>query len=208
MEKTSGQGQGEGQGVVGGSHGGDGRRGRGGRRGGGRADTGPRVKIRPSSPSCTLHLRLVWTQDMGQAVAGLGGLGGRLGREQGGEAGQERGYSVRRLSGCRLGRTGGPLTALQTELGQRRQEDLGHLQGTGGPTQPQHLPADLLRHLHLVDLPLLQHPQLFQDHCNAKVGTGWRGRGSARAWGGCHGAGGALWNGARAARVGQGAEGG
>lgn len=74
-------------------------------------------------------------------------------------------------------RAGGPVAALQTELWQRREEELGGVQSTGGPAQPEDLSADLLGHLHLMDLPLLQHPKLLQDQGNTQVGPGWGSRG-------------------------------
>lgn len=39
--------------------------------------------------------------------------------------------------------------------------------GIGGSSEAQHLSADILCYLHLMNLPLLQHPQLFQDQGNA-----------------------------------------
>lgn len=43
--------------------------------------------------------------------------------------------------------------------------------GIGGSTEAKHLSADLLRYLHLVDLPLLQDSQLLQDEGNTQLGS-------------------------------------
>lgn len=49
------------------------------------------------------------------------------------------------------------------------------LQRIGCPTKAKHLSADFLCDLHLVDLPLLEHPQLLQDQGDIQLGPRRRG---------------------------------